>query len=668
MFPAVFITARFRTGSTMLWNIFRQIPEVVAYYEPLHEKLPQWIISGKPPQPSHDLVDTYFREYPPVEELRQYHLTEFGVCRLYLEAGEPYPQLKHYIQYLIDLTPADHIPVLQFNRVNFRLPWLKANFPDVPIIHLYRSPRDQWCSSISQYPEDVDKDLDADPVLITTWARDLCQQFPFLARPYIRHAYQRYYFLWKLSYLLGSRLAEISVAYEDILQHPEATISRLLHLTGLESQDNLKSCTSVILQKSVDRWKQYRREEWFAELEQDCELILKNLDLSQYIGGKPLSEIIAENREYQQCIADPQVYAWALQNGQVSIIHQKLISEEKEKVIWEIHTAAEERLELIHQMELHPLRLVLKRYLPQPIQQMIRQIRQVFHPKLGQLQQYSPVHVEIQKQLSAPMLVFSQSLPIVSVVTPSRNRAQFLERTLKSVLGQNYPKLEYIVQDGASTDETRQILEQYRSQLTYTESCKDAGQANALNRGFRHATGDIMAWLNSDDLLLPGTVRYIVNFFLEHPEVDIVYGHRIIINEDDLEIGRWILPPHDDAMLRWADYVPQETLFWHRRIWEKSGGYVDEAFHFALDWELLLRFREAGATFRRLPRFLSAFRVHPDQKTSQHLEGLGFQEMSRLRKQIHGRDVSNQEALAKLRLYMVKHLIYTWLYRWNLLF
>ncbi len=252
---------------------------------------------------------------------------------------------------------------------------------------------------------------------------------------------------------------------------------------------------------------------------------------------------------------------------------------------------------------------------------------------------------------------------MVLVVTPSLNQAQFLEQTIKSVLDQHYPRLEYIIQDGASTDATGSILQQYAGKVTYIESAKDTGQANAINRGFCYATGDIMAWLNSDDLLLPGALTYIANFFLEHPDVDVVYGHRIIINDQGHEIGRWILPPHDKNMLLWADYVPQETLFWRREIWERAGGYIDESFHFALDWELLLRFRETKARFVRLPRFLAAFRVHPQQKTSQELATRGCQEMARLRKRIHGREVSNLEAHHQIRHYMRKHVAYDWLYR-----
>jgi len=349
------------------------------------------------------------------------------------------------------------------------------------------------------------------------------------------------------------------------------------------------------------------------------------------------------------------------------IQEKEQVIQEKEQVIQELHVLSEERLNIIYYLESHPLRTFLKHWLPHNIQDKIRRIRRGFQPKLGRFYQYAPIPLNIPKQYYFPAPLSQQSLPVVSIITPSWNQAPFVERTIKSVLDQNYTNLEYIIQDGASTDETTQILEKYRLQLRHVESCQDNGQAHAINLGFRHASGDIMVWLNSDDLLLPGAVAYIVKFFLDHPEVDVVYGHRIVINEDEKEIGRWILPPHDDKVLLWADYIPQETIFWRRRIWERAGGYLDESYHFALDWELLLRFREAGASFVRLPHFLAAFRVHDRQKTSKELEKRGFQEMYRLRERCHGRHVSHEEAHYQIRSYMRKQVIYDTCYRLGVL-
>jgi hypothetical protein len=143
--------------------------------------------------------------------------------------------------------------------------------------------------------------------------------------------------------------------------------------------------------------------------------------------------------------------------------------------------------------------------------------------------------------------------------------------------------------------------------------------------------------------------------------VDVVYGHRILIDENDQEIGRWILPTHDEDILNWADYVPQETMFWRRHIWEAAGGQVDESFQFALDWDLLLRFQEAGAQMVCLPRFLGAFRVYAAQKTNNWAE-IGEAEMARLRERVHGNPVSWVEINAHVDPYVRqavhRHLLY----------
>ena len=124
-----------------------------------------------------------------------------------------------------------------------------------------------------------------------------------------------------------------------------------------------------------------------------------------------------------------------------------------------------------------------------------------------------------------------------------------------------------------------------------------------------------------------------------------------------------MLPPHDKEALLWADFIPQETLFWRRKIWVQAGGAVDASFRFALDWDLLLRFQAAGANIKRLPRFLGAFRVHENQKTSSEIEEIGTLEMARLRKQNLGRAVTDKEVRSSIRPYLLKHVMLNKLYR-----
>jgi glycosyltransferase involved in cell wall biosynthesis len=282
------------------------------------------------------------------------------------------------------------------------------------------------------------------------------------------------------------------------------------------------------------------------------------------------------------------------------------------------------------------------------------------------LWQHEPIPAFIPNHYSLiPKLPTSP--PTLSIVTPTLRQGEFLERTLRSVLDQGYPCLEYIVQDGGSEDNTLDILERHCSRLSHIDSAKDSGIGEALNKGFAHATADILAYLNSDDLLLPGSLHFVASFFVEHPEVDVVYSHRLIVDKDDAEVGRWILPQHDNDVMQWADYIPQETLFWRRTLWERVGGQVDESFRFAIDWDLLLRFRQAKARFARLPRFLGAFRVHPQQKTSAQMSDIGVREMERVRQRYLGRQVSDAELVIRTQAYLQRHAVYHKLYRLGVL-
>jgi glycosyltransferase involved in cell wall biosynthesis len=275
-------------------------------------------------------------------------------------------------------------------------------------------------------------------------------------------------------------------------------------------------------------------------------------------------------------------------------------------------------------------------------------------PRIGLLRQHEPRPLRVPARYlrtRAP-----EPAPAISIVTPSYQQGRFLDRTIYSVVSQQYPRLEYVVRDGGSSDGTLDVLRQFDHALTSSVSEPDGGQADAINRGFLETTGDVMAWLNSDDLLLPGSLAYVARFFVDHPDVDVVYGNRLLIDENDRQIGAWILPRHDDLALTLADFVPQETLFWRRRIWDAVGGRVDPDFGYALDWDLLLRFRDAGAKMVQLPRYLGAFRVHDDQKTTV-FELLGLDECARLRKRVHGRSVSLDEVLERLKPYYVRHLL-----------
>ena len=283
-------------------------------------------------------------------------------------------------------------------------------------------------------------------------------------------------------------------------------------------------------------------------------------------------------------------------------------------------------------------------------------------PPLWTFEQHNPREIRIRSNYSAEEL---PSDPIsIAVATPSFNSGPYLRATIESVLGQNYPHLRYFVQDGGSTDSTVELLQSYGSRVMW-RSEKDDGQAQAINRALSAADSDIMAYLNSDDLYLPGTLAYVAKVFQRQPEVDFLYGHRIFIDRDGLEIGRAVLPAHDAKALDWADYVPQETMFWRRRVWDAIGPF-DESFDYALDWDFLLRAQHAGFKFLRLPRFLACFRVHDQQKTSK-IYDRGREEMQRLRKRYIGHEPTHREILRNISPYLVRQFIVHWLYRFRIL-
>jgi len=246
----------------------------------------------------------------------------------------------------------------------------------------------------------------------------------------------------------------------------------------------------------------------------------------------------------------------------------------------------------------------------------------------GVLAQHAPRPMSLEK-FPKPRIA-ARKLPTIAIVTPSYMQGGFIEETIRSVLDQGYPKLRYAVQDAASTDETVEILKKYSSRITSWVSEPDTGQARAIACGFEKVSGDIMAWLNSDDLLMPGALRFVGEYFRNHPDVDAIYGHRVTINENSQEIGRWVLPPHDPEVLLSLDPVPQETLFWRESLWRKVGG-ISPNFRFAMDWDLLLRFQKSGAKIVRVPYYLGCFRVHSLQKTSSQMETIGNQEVTFLR-------------------------------------
>jgi GT2 family glycosyltransferase len=288
-----------------------------------------------------------------------------------------------------------------------------------------------------------------------------------------------------------------------------------------------------------------------------------------------------------------------------------------------------------------------------PVRLLRRIARRLLQPGIGRLDpQYRPRPLP-----SGPGYRMRQSpvaAPAIAIVTPTLNQNQFLRQTLASVLGQAYPRLAYAVQDGGSEDGTLSTLRAHGDRLTWT-SGPDAGQADAINRGFALIPGEIMAWINSDDLLMPGTLAYVADYFAAHPSVDMVYGDRLLIDSAGREIGRWVLPAHDSEALKFIDYVPQETLFWRRKVWSAVGA-LNTSFSYALDWDFLLRAQAAGFSIRHVPRFLGCFRVHAGQKTQANW-ATGQAEMRRIRERCFGVAPTAREISRGIRPYLLRHIL-----------
>ncbi len=259
--------------------------------------------------------------------------------------------------------------------------------------------------------------------------------------------------------------------------------------------------------------------------------------------------------------------------------------------------------------------------------------------RLGTYRQHDP---------KAPMReIFPPRSPVesdclsVAIVTPSYNQRQFVGQTISSVLGQHYPKLSYAVMDGGSKDGSQAEIMKYAGDLSVFVSEPDNGQSDAIDKGFARVSGDIMAYLNSDDMLMPGSLAFVENYFREHPDVDVVYGHRVIIDSQGSQIGHWILPPHSNRDVQFFDFIPQETMFWRRSIWEKVGG-INPDFHFAMDWDLILRFVNAGAKIIRVPYYLAYFRAHETQKSQVVFGTQGQKEIDALLAGIHPEGVDRK--------------------------
>ena len=214
------------------------------------------------------------------------------------------------------------------------------------------------------------------------------------------------------------------------------------------------------------------------------------------------------------------------------------------------------------------------------------------------------------------------SVPRISIVTPSYNQCAFLGATIKSVLGQGYPNLEYIVIDGGSSDGSVDVIRQYEQHISYWVSEPDDGQSHAINKGLARATGQILAYLNSDDMLAPGTLRRVAEIAGDRPEESWVVGHSRFIEEGGDHKGLYprACPTNMRDWLaetRLHSPFPQPSVFWGRNLWRKSGLF-DETMHYCFDLEYWTRLFASGYRYTAVDEVFSYFRHHNQSKTCAH--------------------------------------------------
>jgi glycosyltransferase involved in cell wall biosynthesis len=236
-----------------------------------------------------------------------------------------------------------------------------------------------------------------------------------------------------------------------------------------------------------------------------------------------------------------------------------------------------------------------------------------------------------------PLAVMNAASAPISIVTPSYNQAPFIEATIRSVLAQGYPNLEYMVLDGGSTDGSVDIVRKYANQLAFWVSEPDGGQAQAVNRGFAHATGTLLTWINSDDLLLPGALALAAQAHRAHPEA-ILLGD--VVHFSDHERLAFVIHQHnvslENLVAHWrADWVwNQPGTFVPRSVWERIGR-LDEGLRYTFDREWMCRALGAGVPVVYLGQLLAAFRMHPGSKTMGETTQWGQEQLMVTRRYAH---------------------------------
>jgi glycosyltransferase involved in cell wall biosynthesis len=209
------------------------------------------------------------------------------------------------------------------------------------------------------------------------------------------------------------------------------------------------------------------------------------------------------------------------------------------------------------------------------------------------------------------------TIPKITIVTPSFNQGKFLRQTIESILAQNYPHLEYFIIDGGSTDESLDIIREYEDQISWWVSETDRGQTDAINKGFKRATGELCAWVNSDDVLLPNCLQKVADCYQKYNQPDLIYGNCIYIDNDS-RITRMVRVPRQT--LFWANrgvlFTLQPALFYKTDTIKKVG-YLNPDYSLAMDIDLWMKMIKVGLTIEHIPQYMGGFRWHGESKSTQ---------------------------------------------------
>ena len=283
--PALFLTSQFRTGSTFLWQLMNAIDQATCYYEPLNARV--WVEEAgerNRVDPTHKGVKDYAEHYLGLTHLASYHSRDWSYKNLWMDEFSADWGMKNYIDGLIEAT--DGFPVLQFNRVDFRLKWLRQQFPKAKIVHLIRSPRDQWISSL--YGQDIDHETTIgefapfDKFYLLPQVKDLREVFPVLNISESEPAYCLFYLLWRLSCLHGTQHADLTIQYENLIEDVGPSIETIMSLIDRgDLRYDKRMAESLIAKPSTEKWKKFASPQWFDQKESAIEKIL-----SSYLGSE----------------------------------------------------------------------------------------------------------------------------------------------------------------------------------------------------------------------------------------------------------------------------------------------------------------------------------------------------------------------------------------------